>query len=76
MLAGVGLAGCMVLAFSLPAVSVVVGAGVLVAGAVVYGVRGGRGPGRGGRRAAGRLGADASQLLPVRPSWPLPVRLW
>ncbi|MFF7310394.1 amino acid permease [Streptomyces sp. NPDC008137] len=37
--AGVGLAGCVVLAFSLPAVSVVVGAGVLVVGAVVYGVR-------------------------------------
>ncbi|MFB7929224.1 APC family permease [Streptomyces sp. NPDC056039] len=39
LVAGVGLAGCVVLAFSLPAVSVVVGAGVLVVGAVVYGVR-------------------------------------
>jgi APA family basic amino acid/polyamine antiporter len=35
----VGLLGCAVLAFSLPGVSVVVGAGVLVVGAVAYGVR-------------------------------------
>ncbi|MEU1938527.1 APC family permease [Streptomyces coeruleorubidus] len=35
----VGLVGCAVLAFSLPGVSVVVGAGVLVVGAVAYGVR-------------------------------------
>ncbi|EFL34201.1 amino acid transporter [Streptomyces viridochromogenes DSM 40736] len=35
----VGLAGCAVLAFSLPGASVVVGAGVLVVGAVAYGVR-------------------------------------
>ncbi|MEU6468689.1 APC family permease [Streptomyces massasporeus] len=36
----VGLVGCVVLAFSLPWVSVVVGAGVLVVGAVAYVVRG------------------------------------
>ncbi|SMQ18242.1 amino acid/polyamine/organocation transporter, APC superfamily [Streptomyces sp. Ag82_O1-12] len=36
----VGLVGCVVLAFSLPVVSVVVGAGVLVVGAVGYAVRG------------------------------------
>ncbi|MFI8201688.1 APC family permease [Streptomyces sp. NPDC085937] len=35
----VGLAGCLVLAFSLPAVSVVVGAAVLGGGVAVYGVR-------------------------------------
>ncbi|MGA5893920.1 APC family permease [Streptomyces venetus] len=35
----VGLAGCAVLAFSLPGVSVVVGAGVLVVGVVAYGAR-------------------------------------
>ncbi|MFM9613657.1 APC family permease [Streptomyces niveiscabiei] len=35
----VGLAGCLLLAFSLPWVSVVSGAGVLVLGAVAYGVR-------------------------------------
>jgi APA family basic amino acid/polyamine antiporter len=35
----VGLLGCLVLAFALPGVSVVVGAGVLVVGAVAYGVR-------------------------------------
>jgi APA family basic amino acid/polyamine antiporter len=34
-----GLAGCVVLAFALPASSVVVGAGVLAAGAVWYGLR-------------------------------------
>ncbi|MGA5363314.1 APC family permease [Streptomyces purpurascens] len=45
--AGVGLAGCVVLAFSLPAVSVVVGAGVLVVGAVLYGVRRWAGAGAG-----------------------------
>ncbi|MFC8421739.1 APC family permease [Streptomyces sp. NPDC057236] len=38
----VGLAGCLVLAFSLPWVSVVVGVGVLVAGVAAYGVRRGR----------------------------------
>ncbi|MFM9446628.1 APC family permease [Streptomyces acidiscabies] len=43
----VGLAGCLLLAFSLPWVSVVSGAGVLVLGAVVYGVRRGWVPGRG-----------------------------
>ncbi|MFF8671348.1 APC family permease [Streptomyces sp. NPDC015242] len=35
----VGLAGCVVLAFSLPGVSVVVGAGVLLVGVAAYGVR-------------------------------------
>ncbi|MDF3146473.1 amino acid permease, partial [Streptomyces sp. T21Q-yed] len=35
----VGLLGCAVLAFSLPGVSVVVGAGVLLVGVVAYGVR-------------------------------------
>ncbi|MFC5215580.1 APC family permease [Streptomyces coerulescens] len=35
----VGLLGCVVLAFSLPGVSVAVGAGVLVVGVVAYGVR-------------------------------------
>ncbi|GGX31317.1 amino acid transporter [Streptomyces malachitofuscus] len=35
----VGLAGCLVLAFSLPWVSVAAGAGVLLAGVLVYGVR-------------------------------------
>ncbi|WP_330355750.1 APC family permease [Streptomyces chartreusis] len=35
----VGLLGCMVLAFSLPAVSVAVGAGVLAVGVAAYGVR-------------------------------------
>ncbi|MBR8643257.1 amino acid permease [Streptomyces tuirus] len=35
----VGLVGCVALAFSLPVVSVVVGAGVLVVGVVAYGVR-------------------------------------
>ncbi|MFD7765473.1 APC family permease [Streptomyces sp. NPDC059787] len=44
----VGLAGCLVLAFSLPWVSVVVGAGVLVAGVAAYGVR--RGSGASGSR--------------------------
>ncbi|WP_234392666.1 APC family permease, partial [Streptomyces sp. XY152] len=48
----VGLTGCLVLAFSLPWVSVAVGAGVLVVGAVAYGVR--RGPGAGRGREAGR----------------------
>ncbi|MGC2999775.1 APC family permease [Streptomyces sp. G35A] len=41
----VGLAGCLVLAFSLPGLSVVIGAGVLAVGAAAYGVR---------RSAAGR----------------------
>ncbi|CAM5681014.1 Amino acid transporter OS=Streptomyces fumanus OX=67302 GN=GCM10018772_44900 PE=4 SV=1 [Streptomyces fumanus] len=36
---GVGLVGCLLLAFALPVTSVAVGAGVLVLGAVVYGVR-------------------------------------
>ncbi|MEU0214165.1 APC family permease [Streptomyces sp. NPDC006265] len=36
----VGLVGCVVLAFSLPGVSVVAGAGVLAVGAVAYAVRG------------------------------------
>ncbi|MCX4737363.1 APC family permease [Streptomyces antibioticus] len=35
----VGLAGCLVLAFALPATSVVVGTGVLAVGVVAYGVR-------------------------------------
>ncbi|MGW1322012.1 APC family permease [Streptomyces antibioticus] len=35
----VGLAGCLVLAFALPATSVVVGAGVLTVGMLAYGVR-------------------------------------
>ncbi|MEG3631715.1 APC family permease [Streptomyces poriticola] len=35
----VGLAGCAVLAFSLPVASVAAGAGVLMAGAIAYGVR-------------------------------------
>ncbi|MFJ8634617.1 APC family permease [Streptomyces sp. NPDC093568] len=35
----VGLLGCVVLAFSLPGISVVVGAGVLAVGVVAYGVR-------------------------------------
>jgi APA family basic amino acid/polyamine antiporter len=39
-LPALGLVGCVVLAFALPGTSVVVGAGVLVAGAVAYGVRG------------------------------------
>jgi APA family basic amino acid/polyamine antiporter len=37
---GVGLLGCALLAFSLPGVSVAVGAGVLAMGVVAYGVRG------------------------------------
>lgn len=37
-----GLVGCVVLAFALPAASVVVGVGVLAVGAVAYGVRGRR----------------------------------
>ncbi|MFJ3720387.1 APC family permease [Streptomyces sp. NPDC090057] len=48
----VGLLGCVTLAFALPAVSVVVGAGVLAVGVVAYGVRrwwAGRGP-RAGRQ--------------------------
>ncbi|MFE7441263.1 APC family permease [Streptomyces chartreusis] len=44
----VGLLGCVVLAFSLPGVSVAVGAGVLVVGVAAYGVR---------RWVAGRAGA-------------------
>ncbi|MFE9622419.1 APC family permease [Streptomyces sp. NPDC006527] len=39
-LPALGLVGCVVLAFALPGTSVVVGAGVLAAGAVAYGVRG------------------------------------
>ncbi|GAA2506072.1 APC family permease [Streptomyces longisporus] len=39
LLPAVGLLGCVVLAFSLPAVSVIVGAGVLAVGVVAYGVR-------------------------------------
>jgi APA family basic amino acid/polyamine antiporter len=35
----VGLLGCVVLAFALPGVSVVAGAGVLAVGVVAYGVR-------------------------------------
>ncbi|WP_367321381.1 APC family permease [Streptomyces sp. HUAS ZL42] len=35
----VGLLGCLVLAFALPSISVAVGAGVLMVGVVVYGVR-------------------------------------
>ncbi|MFC8389436.1 APC family permease [Streptomyces sp. NPDC057238] len=44
----VGLAGCLVLAFSLPWVSMAVGAGVLVVGVAAYGVR--RGSGAGGSK--------------------------
>jgi APA family basic amino acid/polyamine antiporter len=36
---GVGLAGCLLLAFTLPLPSVLVGSGVVVAGAVAYGLR-------------------------------------
>lgn len=36
---GIGLVGCLVLAFALPAASVAVGAGVVALGAVLYGVR-------------------------------------
>ncbi|MFF8896751.1 APC family permease [Streptomyces lydicus] len=39
----VGLAGCLVLAFALPATAVVAGAAVLAAGAAAYGVRAARG---------------------------------
>ncbi len=35
----IGVAGCVVLAFALPLASVTVGAGVIVAGAVLYGLR-------------------------------------
>ncbi len=35
----IGLAGCLLLAFTLPVTSVVLGAGVVLLGAVVYGVR-------------------------------------
>jgi APA family basic amino acid/polyamine antiporter len=38
-LPAVGLLGCVLLAFSLPVLSVVVGAGVLVMGVITYGVR-------------------------------------
>ncbi|MEV0211151.1 APC family permease [Streptomyces sp. NPDC050788] len=38
-LSAVGLLGCVLLAFSLPVLSVVVGAGVLVVGVIAYGVR-------------------------------------
>ena len=37
--AGLGLAGCLVLAFALPALSVAAGAAVLAVGVVVYAVR-------------------------------------
>ncbi|GAA0665733.1 APC family permease [Streptomyces thermocarboxydovorans] len=39
LLPAVGLAGCLLLAFSLPVLSVVVGAGVLAVGVVAYGLR-------------------------------------
>ncbi|SDC76761.1 APC family permease [Streptomyces prasinopilosus] len=45
-LPAVGLAGCLVLAFSLPGTSVVLGAGVLAVGTAVYGVRRWRAAGR------------------------------
>ncbi|MEV0693412.1 APC family permease [Streptomyces sp. NPDC050388] len=48
-LPALGLAGCLVLAFSLPGVSVAVGAGVLAVGAAAYGVRRWRGWGAAGR---------------------------
>lgn len=48
-LPALGLAGCLVLAFSLPGVSVAVGAGVLAVGAAAYGVRRWRGQGTAGR---------------------------
>ncbi|MGP3734196.1 APC family permease [Streptomyces sp. GDS52] len=48
-LPALGLAGCLVLAFSLPGVSVAVGAGVLAVGAAAYGVRQWRGWGTTGR---------------------------
>lgn len=35
----IGVVGCMVLAFALPSVSVIIGAAVIVAGAVLYGLR-------------------------------------
>ncbi|HEX5569265.1 MAG TPA: APC family permease, partial [Streptomyces sp.] len=47
-----GLAGCVVLAFSLPSVSVVSGAAVLAVGAAAYGVRRAV-PGRAGRTGSG-----------------------
>jgi basic amino acid/polyamine antiporter, APA family len=49
--AGVGLAGCLVLAASLPAASVAAGAAVLAAGAAVWVVRAGSGRGSGGSGA-------------------------
>ncbi|MDT9681677.1 amino acid permease [Streptomyces sp. TRM76323] len=52
LLAGCGLAGCLVLAFSLPPSSVLAGAGVLAAGAALYAVRARSGQGRG--RVRGR----------------------
>ncbi|MGW5970992.1 APC family permease [Streptomyces sp. NPDC055186] len=48
-LPALGLAGCLVLAFSLPGASVAVGAGVLAVGAAAYGVRRWRGWGTAGR---------------------------
>src|SRR5690606_6584034 len=50
----VGFAGCAVLAFSLPGGSVVVGAGVLVVGALVYGARRGTASLREGPRGVPR----------------------
>ncbi|NJP49231.1 amino acid permease [Streptomyces sp. SBST2-5] len=55
LLPAVGLAGCLLLAFSLPALSVVVGAGVLAVGAGAYGLRWWRSRGGGGQRG-GRSG--------------------
>lgn len=43
---GVGLAGCLLLAFTLPLPAVIVGSGVVVAGAVAYGLRSWRSPRR------------------------------
>lgn len=45
-LSAVGLAGCLVLAFSLPGMSVALGAGVLAVGTAAYGVRRWRAAGR------------------------------
>jgi APA family basic amino acid/polyamine antiporter len=49
----VGLAGCLVLAFALPLVSVLTGAGVIAAGGAAYGLRKGAAR-RGGRSREGR----------------------
>jgi APA family basic amino acid/polyamine antiporter len=38
-IAGLGLAGCLLLAFTLPLPSVILGSGVVVVGAVAYGLR-------------------------------------